>query len=133
MSLRICVVDDEESIRDTFKWHLEEQGHDVTTFECPNEMLAHFKACHFRQTSCFDIIFVDYNMPAMSGLDLLEHSLHKICKLPLDRKVLMSGVFNNQAIMRAKKMGVKMVQKPISLLLVDKMIAQISPKTAGQP
>ena len=31
MKLRIFVIDDEESIRDTFKLHLEGQGHEVLT------------------------------------------------------------------------------------------------------
>jgi len=35
MKMRIFVIDDEECIRDTMQWHLEDQGHEVLTAHCP--------------------------------------------------------------------------------------------------
>jgi len=121
----ICVIDDEMSIRDTFKWHLEDQGHKVTAFDCPDEMISYCDKCFCREMPCFDVIFVDYNMLPISGLDFLIHSTLPHCKLPANRKFLMSGAFTNQTKTRAQGMGFRALHKPVYLHTLTEILESL--------
>ena len=66
MKPRILVVDDEESIRFTFKVFLHESGHRVTTAETYDAALELIK------TAEFDLIFVDIVLDRQSGIDILK-------------------------------------------------------------
>lgn len=126
MKLNICVIDDEESIRDTFKWHLEDQGHKVTVFECPDEMIKHCDTCSSRETPCFDVLFVDNNMPSIFGLDFLNYSTLPHCKLPANRKILMSGALSAQAMKHAHEKGFRTYQKPLRLHVLNEILDKIA-------
>lgn len=66
MSLRILVVDDEESLRMIVSEVLRDEGYDVQTAESGEEALRLFRE------SPFDVVISDIVMGGMSGLDLLE-------------------------------------------------------------
>ena len=74
MKLRIFVIDDEECIRDTFRWYLEDQGHEVITAESPKTIINFSNNCNRRKHACGDVFFVDHNMPEMTGMTFLEHA-----------------------------------------------------------
>ncbi len=65
---RILVVDDEESIRYTFRSFLEEEGHETITAASYEEALA------FLREMDFDLVFVDIILEGKSGLDLLKNA-----------------------------------------------------------
>jgi DNA-binding NtrC family response regulator len=65
---RILVVDDEESIRYTFRNFLEEEGHETITAASYEEALA------FLREMDFDLVFVDIILEGKSGLDLLKNA-----------------------------------------------------------
>lgn len=63
---RLLVVDDEEVIRDLCSEILSRQGYTVDTAE--NGMAALKKV----EKNTYDVVLVDFNMPLMNGLELLE-------------------------------------------------------------
>ena len=65
---RILVVDDEESIRFTFRNFLEEEGHQTITAETYEEAMK-----YLRETE-FDLVYVDIILEGKSGIDLLRDS-----------------------------------------------------------
>ncbi|PLX98813.1 MAG: hypothetical protein C0623_11205 [Desulfuromonas sp.] len=123
--IKICIVDDEESIRDSLKLYLEEQGHEVKAFVNPLAMVEHCASCHLQDDPCFDVLFVDQSMAAMTGIDFLEHS-HDICKLNPDCKFLMSGALNPQTILRANALGIRTLQKPVALNSIDRIVSLVA-------
>jgi DNA-binding NtrC family response regulator len=63
---RILVVDDEESIRYTFRNFLEEDGHETITAATYEEALG------FLREIDFDLVYVDIILEGKSGIDLLK-------------------------------------------------------------
>ena len=63
---KICIVDDDEAVRDSLKVLLESHGHEVSDFASPLDLLATDTLSH-----C-DCLIIDQHMPAMSGVELVE-------------------------------------------------------------
>ncbi len=66
MTKKILVVDDEESIRFTFRSFLTEEGYDITTAANYGEAVA------LMTNAKFDLLFIDIIMEGKSGIDLLR-------------------------------------------------------------
>jgi two-component system, LuxR family, response regulator FixJ len=64
-SRTICVVDDDEAVRDSLGILLEARGMRVRTFESAREFLDTGAA------NCCDCLLLDMHMPEMTGLSLL--------------------------------------------------------------
>ena len=63
----ISVIDDDASVRAATNNLLRSHGYTVHTFASAEEFL---RSAHLNDTSC---VIADVQMPAMSGLDLLNH------------------------------------------------------------
>jgi CheY-like chemotaxis protein len=122
VQLRIFVIDDEECITDTFNWHLTEQGHEVICVAEPTACRVYQGLECDHQDPCGDILFVDKNMPKMSGLEFVEHMKNKGCKGLTQNKVVMSGSLENSDIEKAVELGCVVVNKPITFDQIDELV-----------
>jgi len=66
MTKRVLVVDDDDSIRETFQYHLDRAGYQVTTAESAEEALGLMAEAEP------GIVITDIRMPGMDGLELLR-------------------------------------------------------------
>lgn len=64
--MRILLVDDEESIRDTLKMNLEIEGYEVVEAADGKMAIGFFREQHF------DLIILDVMMPEMNGIEVCE-------------------------------------------------------------
>ena len=62
----VCLVDDDDSFRESASWWLESLGYDVTSYDRPSACLDGLAA---GEPACF---LLDVRMPEMSGLELLD-------------------------------------------------------------
>ena len=65
--MNVLVVDDDEGIRDSLYCFLDSEGHRCETAKDglqALEMLEHYTP---------DVIFADFNMPQMTGVELIKH------------------------------------------------------------
>lgn len=81
---RVMVVDDEDFIRDFTKEFLQDRGIDVVAVDSGKSALDILK----NDTLGFDLIIIDYTMPEMDGLQLIEN-IRKM--LPNQIVILSSG------------------------------------------
>lgn len=80
--VKILVVDDEKSIRNTFEIFLNKEGHDVLLAEDASQAIV------IIQNNDVDIILTDIVMPKITGLELLEEVNEKISDIPV---IIMTG------------------------------------------
>mgnify|MGYP000238817580 CR=1 FL=1 len=122
MKLKIIVIDDEECIRDSFMWHLEDQGHEVITAEEPKMCDVYCKQACSKDGPCGHVLFVDYHMPQMTGLDFIEQMAAYGCMIPPANKIIMSGNVADIDEDRVRNAGCQLVEKPLSLARIDAII-----------
>lgn len=105
--MKILVVDDERSIRNTLKEILEFEGHEITLASDGAEGVE--KA----QASQFDAIFCDIKMPNIDGKELLDKLVQGGCESTI---IMMSGHGDiDTAVDCIKKGAYDFIQKPLDL------------------
>ena len=122
LTYRVLVFDDDEVIRKILWMFFDDRGYEIFTFPHPKSCdLANIKSCECPVSyACTDIILTDLNMPFMKGLDFLDLQLQKGCKVK--HMALMSGDIDNEARERAKKLGIKVFEKPFSIGVIKDWI-----------
>jgi CheY-like chemotaxis protein len=125
MKLKIVVIDDEESIRDTFRWHLEDLGHEVFTFAEPLDCdVQNYCSCQ-QSMPCSDALLIDYHMPGTNGLDYIENQMNKGCKGHPQNVLLMSGDTTKIDMDKVAELGCRVEQKPLSLETLENWIREV--------
>jgi DNA-binding NtrC family response regulator len=105
--MKILVVDDEKSIRNTLKDILTYEGHEVALAEKGTEALAAV------EKQVFDIIFCDIKMPEMDGIEVLEKLQEKYAEIPV---IMISGHGTIDAAVDCIKKGAyDFIEKPLDL------------------
>jgi len=102
----ICIIDDNDSFRDSTKWLLTGMGHCVSEFRDPVEGLNALRS----GLHC-DCLLMDVRMPSMSGLDVHDKLLESDIAVPV---VYMTGHGAVALAVEAMKKGaVTFLEKPI--------------------
>lgn len=125
MSLRIFVIDHEESIRDSFKLYLEDEGHQVITAREPAACDVFQGHTCTRERPCGHALFVGYQLSGLNGLDFIEQMEKKGCKGSARNKILMSGDTTAIDMQKARRLGCKVLQKPVSLKTIDQIVKEV--------
>lgn len=106
-NMKILVVDDERSIRNSMKEILMDEGYDVETAE---DGIA---ACDMAAKGKYDIIFCDIKMPGMEGTEVLEKLVTDGTESAI---VMISGHGDIQTAVECIKKGAfDFIQKPLDL------------------
>jgi DNA-binding response OmpR family regulator len=79
---QILIVDDEESIRQVFRWVLEAQGYNVETAETGVQAIEKFEGNYY------NLALLDIRLPDMEGTELLN-KLHRLS--PKTMKIMVTG------------------------------------------
>lgn len=105
--MKLLIVDDEKSIRNTLKEILEFEGHQVDLASDGEEGL------DLAQKNSYEAIFSDIKMPKMDGVELLE----KIIESGIDSSVIMISGHGTieTAVDCIKKGAFDFIQKPLDL------------------
>ncbi|HIZ86100.1 MAG TPA: sigma-54 dependent transcriptional regulator [Candidatus Coprenecus stercoravium] len=105
--MKILIIDDERSIRNTLKEILEFEGHEITLAEDGASGLEAASAKNF------DVIFCDIKMPGMDGVEVLDKLAESGNEAPV---VMISGHGSiDTAVECIKKGAYDFIQKPLDL------------------
>ena len=105
--LRILIVDDDEDILANLSDILSDVGHKTET--APNGLLALEKV----EKACPDVCLVDFKMPGMDGVQLIE-KIH--CTHPDLRTIMITAFAGDDGVERALQAGTwKVLRKPIEI------------------
>jgi FixJ family two-component response regulator len=113
-SRRICIVEDDEPIRDSVRMLLESYQFSVTDFANPIAMLS------VQDLPDYDCLIVDLHLPIMSGLELLEILRSRRVPTPA---ILLSGDASAAHDDRVRRIGaLTVLQKPVPIeILLDRI------------
>jgi len=105
--MKLLIIDDEKSIRNTLKEILEFEGHEVTLAADGAEGLA------FATSTNYEVIFSDIKMPNMDGMELLD----KLNEANVESSVIMISGHGSidTAVECIKKGAFDFIQKPLDL------------------
>lgn len=105
--MKLLIIDDEKSIRNTLKEILEFEGHDV---EVAADGVEGFEKA---SSDNYDVIFSDIKMPNMDGMELLD----KLGESNIDSSVIMISGHGSidSAVECIKKGAFDFIQKPLDL------------------
>ena len=105
--MKVLIIDDERSIRNTLKEILEFEGHEISLAADGKEGL------EMAMAGNYDVIFCDIKMPGMDGVEVLE----KIIENGVDSSVVMISGHGSidTAVECIKKGAFDFIQKPLDL------------------
>ena len=105
--MKVLIIDDEKSIRNTLKEILEFEGHEISLAADGVEGLSMATA------ESFDVIFSDIKMPNMDGMELLD----KLSEFNVESSVIMISGHGSidSAVECIKKGAFDFIQKPLDL------------------
>lgn len=105
--MKVLIIDDERSIRNTLKDILEFEGHEITLAADGKEGL------ELAAANNFDVIFCDIKMPGMDGVEVLEKMIENGVESSI---VMISGHGTiDTAVECIKKGAFDFIQKPLDL------------------
>ena len=105
--MKVLIIDDERSIRNTLKEILEFEGHEVATAEDGKQGVDKALADNF------DAIFCDIKMPVMDGNEVLDTLVKAGCEASI---IMISGHGDiDTAVKCIKKGAYDFIQKPLDL------------------
>ena len=121
MAVKIMVVDDSKMMRNTVKGVFSGLGFSCTFVEANDGE----EALSQMEMSPVDIIFLDWNMPKMSGIDFLKkvRAMEKYEALPI---IMLTSIAAKLNVIEALKNGATdYITKPINLELFKAKIARL--------
>ncbi len=112
--LKILIVDDDPIIRKTLSALLSSEGHLI------EKVSSDSKALEISKKKYYDILFIDFIMPKMTDLELLEE-FHK--QHPETAPIMISGNADMNTVIKALRLGaVDFLTKPIDSLELNKSV-----------
>lgn len=118
--LQILVVDDQSTIRTILKSQLRHMGFSKISEACDGE-----SAFDILKTQNIDLVISDWDMPLMSGYELLK-AVRTDDTLAATPFILISGAASNANISMALQLKVdQFMLKPFSLAVLEEKINQV--------
>ncbi|OYZ23985.1 MAG: hypothetical protein B7Y39_02900 [Bdellovibrio sp. 28-41-41] len=115
----VIIIDDEVDLTDLFSSLLED-SYDVITFNRPNDFIAYLSA---HKDVPFDALISDFNMPQMTGLDMVKKCFEKGYHFPF---ILFSAYLEKEVIFKALQIGAfRLLEKPSTKEKLEKAIEDI--------
>lgn len=105
--MKILIIDDERSIRNSLKEILADEGYDVDVAENGSH------GCEMADKEKYSVIFCDIKMPGMDGMEVLD----KLAEMGIDSAVVMISGHGDidTAVECIKKGAFDFIQKPLDL------------------
>ena len=123
-NVRILLVDDDEFIRDSLSLFFQSEGYNFTALDSAEKGIEALK------TESYDIIFSDYMLPGINGLEFLKR-VKKSC--PDAIKVFITAYFTSDVFYKAIGIGVQnFIQKPYTTSIIEKSLSQLTEKSKGK-
>jgi DNA-binding response OmpR family regulator len=122
---RVILFDDDRFVLEMLKDLFEMRGYEVIASLVPVLCPVYDgqKGCD-TLPPCGDILITDYNMPGMSGLDLIREQGQRGCRMPIQNKAIISGDLAPHVLSAVAATGCDRFHKPFAFGELEKWIAE---------
>ena len=123
---RILIVDDDTDTLANLADILSDEGYEIVT-ACDGEIaLQEVSSCDASgETSQFDLCLLDFKMPGMDGVELLQR-IH--AELPKIQAIMITAYAGNDGVQRALAAGTyKVLRKPVDIHSLLELIDEAIP------
>ena len=118
MKKRIYIADDEGLVAEFFRGYLEQKGFQVKTQTRSEKVLE--EIADYRPA----MIFLDYRMSPLTGVDILERMKARHLDIPV---VMMSAYKRREGVFEMKRLGAaEYIGKPFDLEEIDGIVARLT-------
>lgn len=122
MTMIVHIIDDDDAVRDSMRALLESYGYDAREHASAEAFLNHSE----KDIGC---LLVDHHMPGMTGTELLEYLRAQGDQTPA---LMMTGRSDPAIAVRAARLGVKYLNKPVGEGQLVEWIEQVRRGPAGK-
>ena len=110
---RVLIFDDDVTILELMERYFSRSGYEVFSFSnpalCPlNESSA--ESCE-HLAPCADMVISDFQMPKMTGIELLQGQSRRGCKIDMKMKAIMSGCSDEELVTQCEDLGCTLIAK----------------------
>jgi len=114
---RVIIYDDDAIIISVLVHFFSKRGYEVYSFNGPVVCPIYESLTDRCENSfpCADVMISDFEMPKMTGIELLERQAERGCKLDKRMKAIMSGYSDDELVAQCEALGYKFFQKPFTL------------------
>jgi len=114
---RVVLYDDEDVVLRVLTTFFEMRGYEVLAYHEPSSCPLYAEAADRCENlaPCSDLIVTDYDMPRMSGLELLRLQAQRGCRLTAQNKAVVSGHISDAALGEVRALGCAFFAKPFRL------------------
>lgn len=119
MQLHILSIDDSKAVLKYIEWVFSKSIHSVETFLSGRDALANI----LKNTTKYDLILLDWEMPDLDGIGVLEELKKENIKIPV---AMLTSKNNEEDIKKAIEYGVEeFIMKPFTPELLLEKIEEI--------
>jgi FixJ family two-component response regulator len=116
--MRAVIIDDEHFVSNMLKDLLSLRGYEVLLYSdaamvCPL-LGVEGDRCTY-DIPCTDVLFTNFNMPGLNGVEVLQHHQLKGCRLNVRNKAVIFGYLDDLSRRALDSMGCMSFQKPITV------------------
>jgi CheY-like chemotaxis protein len=115
--LKVNIFDDDVYNLKMLKLFMSQRDYEILTFDrpvvCPINGTKSDKCDTLKP--CADIIITDYQMPEMTGLEMLLQQEQRGCKIDIRNKIVMSADLDNKGQKMLERLGCTFFRKPFKL------------------
>ncbi len=124
--MRAVIIDDEPFIRNMLKDLFLLRGYEVLSYgdasmACPLFGMEGERCSN--DHPCSDVLVTDFNMPGLSGVDLLQHQQAKGCKVDMRNKAVISGYIDDVSRRTVAELGSAFFRKPFTMHALSEWLA----------
>lgn len=132
MSLKVAVLDEEESLRRLISLIISQKGHTAMPSHEPDYCPVYTgeQAVCPRDQSCFDLVIIDSRPPKMHALQFIKKQIEGGCKGMVGNKLVLSTRLSGKEVSLAEELGCHISKKPFKieevLLWLDDCVAKVN-------
>lgn len=130
MKLRVFIFKPGEEIREPLSQYIGSLGHEVSIIHSPQTCLKYHTTEEMCNQSeiCTDVMILGYDVPVLSGIEIIERRLTAGCKGIINCAILCESLLDEERL-RIDAIGCQYFENPLQLSKIGDWLNEVHKKT----